>query len=189
MYRTFDDNLICVLNVIWCFCRILLSIQGLKSLVLLLLLLRLCLNPSLLPLCAARSLQYPNEKKLVGTSWKESYINLQSSHGIVQYMEGFWGWGWGVLKNKTSSRKLIYRVVSLYVNTVCMYKLKVHCFYMSLVLLNGASDGMPVVVFKTQFHIWVTACWYRDGASLSNIQFGPEPLFPHKLLFLNKAYS
>lgn len=53
-YGTFNDNLICVLNVIWCFCSILLSIQSLKSLVLLLLLLRLCLNPPLLPLCAAR---------------------------------------------------------------------------------------------------------------------------------------
>lgn len=110
------------------------------------------------PLCChsvqpGSSLQYPNEKKLVGKSWMESYINLQSSHGIAQ-----WRGSGGVLKNKTSPRKLIYWVVSSYVNTVCMYKLKVYCVHMSVVLLNGASDGMPVVVFKTQFHIWVTAC-------------------------------
>lgn len=85
------------------------------------------------PLCChsvqpGSSLQYPNEKKLVGKSWMESYINLQSSHGIAQ-----WRGSGGVLKNKTSPRKLIYWVVSSYVNTVCMYKLKVHCFHMSLV--------------------------------------------------------
>lgn len=28
-------------------------------------------------------LQYPNEKKLVGKSWTESYINLQASHGTA----------------------------------------------------------------------------------------------------------
>lgn len=29
-------------------------------------------------------LQYPNEKKLVGKSWTQSYINLQPSHGTAQ---------------------------------------------------------------------------------------------------------
>lgn len=40
--------------------------------------------PHAIPLNFSSLLQFSNEKKLVGKSWTDSYINLQTSHGTAQ---------------------------------------------------------------------------------------------------------
>lgn len=42
------------------------------------------LLPHAIPLNFSSLLQFSNEKKLVGKSWTDSYINLQTSHGTAQ---------------------------------------------------------------------------------------------------------
>lgn len=87
-------------------------------------------------------LQYPNEKKLVGKSWTESYINLQPSHGTAQ---GEGGSAEEEEKKHTGRErkiKQISRVHLLIAFTIYEYRLWCICPYVHLYsyISNGNTD-------------------------------------------------